>query len=51
MKKLIVAPALALVMSLAAASPAMAASYNTEPMFGGSHGIIAVLIALLLPAV
>jgi hypothetical protein len=49
MKKLIVAPALAFVMSVATVTPAMAASYGGD-MFS-SHGIIAVLFGMFLPAV
>ena len=50
MKKIIIAPALALMMSLTAISPAMAASFGGEPSYS-SHGIIAVLFGWFLPAV
>lgn len=56
MKKFIVAPALALapilavVMTVAVVTPAMAASYGGEPSYS-SHGIIAVLFGWFLPAV
>jgi hypothetical protein len=50
MNQFIIAPTLALVMSQAAVSPAMAVSVGGAPPYS-SHGIIAVLLGWFLPAV